>query len=385
MKYLVHFLWVYLASIVWVGFYHTAAAQFYDLDDINKTLSVFEQSFNYRYDNIDIILHPSYIGSKAHRQLHDLINNNQVNLGYTQEVCLKEFKAQKKLPSTKKFDNLHLWVTFLKSDYFNNEKWFIVDAFIMKNDTDRVNFSARGLNPLAVEFNFSDFTSIIKTDNLSLYSGLAPFGRLPEEFFVKFSVNQTTKTEFFVKHIVVYDIEGKVKTLLYLKIEQFPAVKDKKRGWLVTDSGTMLKYYKKYGKDNVIGMDNVFIDYLDNRLVQYDLTKKSKYVWANISEPDAAILKIANDPGDAERENSSEYKDVSYAPALTKFQFMRQQKTRTVEKQLVEKIAKTVSKKETSKIDSVESSPIIWKGELREKSVFQEVMDHIYSLANMFK
>ncbi|MCP4348412.1 MAG: hypothetical protein GY795_23240 [Desulfobacterales bacterium] len=167
--------------------------------------------------------------------------------------------------------------------------WYINDAYIKgRKETKDPIFAPHGFSPLALEYNFSDFTNAIKTKEIYKYIGLAPFGKLPVDFFIKNKISRSENSSLFITDIIMYK-NKKIKKIIYLKIEYFPLMLNKKRGWLITECGTMFSYYEKYNNRN-----SLFIDLIaDSKyLEKYNLDKESPYFFSISGIIDAKSEKI---------------------------------------------------------------------------------------------
>ncbi|KPA14180.1 hypothetical protein MHK_005614 [Candidatus Magnetomorum sp. HK-1] len=261
--------------------------KFYDWEDINKTMSGLELIFkNHQNDKLIFLSDDSFKNSLSYNKILNYILNYSINLGYTNEKCVKEFSVIKG-----KFINHNLMIVFIKKKNQYDGLWCVIDAYLEKG-TNKIKkiFQPKGLNHLAIEYNFSDFISLLRKKKIKTLNGIAPFGKLPLSFFEDNTISKTENTTLFVTNVIIYE-NSNIKDIIYIKLNYYPKVINDKRGWLITESESMIYYYQKYEKENsdisllTNNMNQLrWSESINNR--NYNLSKKSKYFYAITSLQD---------------------------------------------------------------------------------------------------
>jgi len=241
-------------------------AQFFDLEDINKTMSAFELAFKEnRIEFLEAISSEEFVRSDSYERLSDLTKKYSVNLGYTQTRCLKEFDIQSSLQK--------LLIRFIRKDNF----WYVEDAYLQRGK-ELIDLPEKGFKPLAVEYNFSDFVNAVTSAEIEEFSGIAPFGKLPPSFFIDHKISKNQEAKVVISNIIFHDSKS-IAALGYIAIKNYSTLIKNKRGWLLVEFGTMGDFYSRYmNKD-------LFLDFLLDKkgLVSYDLNKESPFFFANIA------------------------------------------------------------------------------------------------------
>lgn len=265
----------------------------FDLEDVNKTLFILESSINNNnLEDIQKITSTSFITSKKIITLFNTFKNRHINLGYTHELLQKEFNIRN--------TNNKLIVHFEKGD---NNFWYIQDAYIrQKGKVDSL--KKHGFKPLALEYNFVDFLEAIKDNSIIKYSGLAPNGKLSLEYIRSNPLEQSNTSDLWIKDVIIHDGEN-IIDICFFKISYFESIQNQKRGWLITDFGSMKDQPTTMLEQMLLGKTN-----------EYNLNKKSKYSFLNIKSEEISNKKEKS--SNRKIIINNEYVNVRNAPGTNK-------------------------------------------------------------------
>jgi|SaaInl8_200m_RNA_FD_contig_81_665631_length_4491_multi_4_in_0_out_0_3 hypothetical protein len=276
MKTIISFLMLHIITFIILSL--PVYAEFYDWEDVNKSLSHLKLLFKTHQSNsLSALSDDDFAASGNYQLLSEYIDNYSINLGKAKERCIKEFPIV-----TGKKKGHKLFLSLIRKQ---NRRWFIEDAFLTgQNESERFHFPGSGFAPLAIEYNFSDVVKAVRNETIHKYSGLGPGGKLPPDFLLKNQIEKSEKAVLFIQDILIHK-EQDIVDLIYLKLEYFSGSKMNKRGWLLTESGSMLSCYKKYYNDNPLTNavnQESWQEYVKS--IKYDLAQKDSYSFINIKE-----------------------------------------------------------------------------------------------------
>lgn len=246
------------------------------MEDYNKTVSLFiEMSHNKNIENIDRICSEKFIKSNSFSLLKKYIISFSFNFSNTNEIVYKEFIINDNSKN-------RLVLAFSKR---SNNFWYISDAY-MENHGIRLEFDEHGFAPLAIEYNFSDFLKAIKSNEISNFYGLAPFGKVNAHFILQNKITKTEDSKLFIKNIICSQNDSSL-VFFYFQIIYQPNQKGNKRGWLIDDFKEMKYFYSQnYPND-------AYFNYLSGNINGINLSdSNNKYFYSNIKKLD--IIKGKN-------------------------------------------------------------------------------------------
>jgi hypothetical protein len=287
------------ATVMFIFFASSSSfAQIYDWEDFNKTVVALERiSVKKQMSFLSSLCDDDFIHSPNFTRLFELLRDNNLNLGYTQVRCIKEFALKE--PRDPAETPQTLIVTFLRGD---NYAWYVESA-CLHNRVDTIVFQSRSFKPLAAEFNFSDFVNAVRNGEIKEFSGVAPFGSLPLDFFSGRRVEKTRPATIVITNLIFH---AKVDTadfykyhsdaaplprdmreimdLGYVILKNTTFLQGRKKGWLLHEYGAMEEYYEKYMPRDVF--HDFILDRAEGgekaRLNRYNLDKPSKFYFENI-------------------------------------------------------------------------------------------------------
>jgi len=222
-----------------------------DLAHKSDTLSLLERAFvEGQMGYLDQISTYDFKRSSGYKFLQQYIqNDNRINLNHKSETATQEFI----LNGNKRHI---LVVDFEKS---KNRKWSIVNAYMMRNGR-RQELGEKGFSAMEYDRNFPELIQGIERGRLGSYYGLAPYGKLNQQFFQRNKVSTSKNKRLQMKNVIIHR-HNKIKEMIFITL-QYHSVgyRDNttfKSGWLLEDAGPMSDLYKPG--------DNLYIDHLLER------------------------------------------------------------------------------------------------------------------------
>jgi hypothetical protein len=233
-----------------------------DLEDHNKTLIRLQQIFGEKskISSLEKICTNRFIKSKGISNLHKLIRNNSINLGYTNEVLNKDFYI---INTDQKLN-----VVFKRQEDFF---WYIEDAYMSKGNK-KIQFKAKGFKPLAIEYNFIDFIQAIKDSEIKSFSGLAPHGKLSLDFINNNDFKLSQNSILFINDVILHS-NDKITGIYTIKLVYNEKLNKNKRGWMIAEFIPTIEIVKR----------TILIDFLSNNTSNYNLNKESNYHYYNLA------------------------------------------------------------------------------------------------------
>lgn len=266
-------------------------AQIYDWEDFNKTVVAIER-INQKKEMsfLNALSDDEFIHSPDFARLFNAIKHYDLNLGYAQIRCVKEFEIKDaKQPYA---EPERLMVSFLQGEDF---RWYVESAYVQSGD-DTIRFERKSFKPLAAEYNFSDFVNAVRSGEIKDFSGIAPYGGLSLHFLASKRMQKTRAATIIITNLIFSRrLQDSAQTsspkekreiveVGYIALKNTTKLQGQKKGWLLHEYGAMSDFYDRYMEHDLF--HDFVIDKAEqgakNRLKKYDLDKPSKFYFENL-------------------------------------------------------------------------------------------------------
>ena len=274
---------LFYSLLILIFFCHMSQADQLDdliqgnFEEISKILWIIDHCFLEKKNDIfKRITLKEFQKTKRYKTFTKYSTQYLINFNYRTEICIKPFAIKDKKE--------HLMIQFVKDN--DTQMWCIDDAYLLlknkkKKKLIKQNFLKLGFSPLSYEQNFENFVQMLETKEKNSYLALGKYGTLNIDFLNSNQLIITKNCQLIYTDIIIYSKENKIIDVVYLTFERFPSGhKDQnmyKGGWLLTDVRNMKEFYPKG--------ENLYLDFLLNRMTDIDLNTSNNYFYTvNIEE-----------------------------------------------------------------------------------------------------